>query len=186
MGLWRGTPDLDAITTLAGAADAGLTTSREPETRVMVAPPAVSDVRDEPRLPAGRRLPHVLRSHGPRPAVRALDDIWCGLLAQRICRHLGYSIVAGRPHVDHRRASDPLRNLVKEAPGVEVNERLWETLSDLRFTGATPLDCMSEAGHGLSAASDAYLAGWGRRIGEWCSLFDHSPERSPDVAVAAP
>ena len=48
------------------------------------------------------------------------DDIWCGLLAQRICRHLDYSIVAGRPHVDHRRASDPFRNLVKEAPGVEA------------------------------------------------------------------
>jgi hypothetical protein len=186
MGLWRGTPDLDAITTLAGAADAGVDYVTRAETRVMS--PHQLFPMSGMNL-AFRRDVACLMYFAPmglgQPFAR-FDDIWCGLLAQRICRHLGYSIVAGRPHVDHRRASDPLRNLVKEAPGVEVNERLWETLSDLRFTGATPLDCMSEAGHGLSAASDAYLAGWGRRIGEWCSLFDHSPERSPDVAVAAP
>ena len=45
------------------------------------------------------------------------DDIWCGLILQRIGRHLGFAICTGRPLVWHQRASVALTNLTREAPG---------------------------------------------------------------------
>jgi hypothetical protein len=185
MGLWRGTPDLDAITTLAGVTGHGVDSVTQAETRVMS--PHQLFPMSGMNL-AFRREVACLMYFAPmgigQPYGR-FDDIWCGILAQRICRHLGYSIVAGRPHVDHRRASDPFRNLVKEAPGIELNERLWETISGLRFDATTPIGCMLEAGRTLTAESDPYLAGWGGRIVEWCGLFDRSEERSSTLGLAA-
>jgi hypothetical protein len=101
------------------------------------------------------------------------DDIWCGLIVQRICRHLRRSIVCGRPLVDHRRASDPLANLVKEAPGIDANERMWERIDAVELSGHTPAACMRDLGAGLlaSANGDGYVERWGRAIHAWCDLF---------------
>jgi dienelactone hydrolase len=102
---------------------------------------------------------------------RRFDDIWCGIALQRICRHLGYSIVCGQPFVDHRRASDPFANLVKEAPGILANERLWETIDAVELTASEPLACMEEMGAALAANENEHIAHWGRSIGGWCALF---------------
>jgi Reversibly glycosylated polypeptide len=181
MGLWRGTPDLDAITTLAGVVDPAVDRVTAAPTRVMS--PHQFFPMSGMNL-AFRREVTCLMYFAPmgrgQPYGR-FDDIWCGILAQRICRHLGYSIVSGRPHVDHRRASDPFRNLVKEAPGIAVNERLWETIGALRLQAGTPVGCMREAGEALAATADDYLVGWGRSIISWCGLFADAPDRSPEL-----
>jgi len=169
MGLWRGCPDVDAVSTLAGVdtvSVAGIDTRVMPERQYFpISGMNLAFRRDVACLmyfaPMGRGQPY-----------RRFDDIWCGVVLQRICRHLGYSIVCGRPLVDHRRASDPFVNLVKEAPGVAANEHLWETIDAVRLNGREPHECMAEMGAALSAADDEYLAGWGRRICGWCELFD--------------
>jgi hypothetical protein len=56
-------------------------------------------------------------------------DIWAGLFAKRVCDHLGFAVVVnGAAQVRHERASDPVKNLEREQPGVGPNEALWEAL----------------------------------------------------------
>jgi Reversibly glycosylated polypeptide len=181
MGLWRGAPDLDAITTLAGGGTA--VSIAGAQTRVMSShqyfPLSGMNL-------AFRREVACLMYFAPMGVgepFRRFDDIWCGLGVQRICRHLGYSITCGRPLIDHRRASDPLVNLVKEAPGVAANEHVWEAIDAIELTERDPRRCMLELGAALAGNADAYLAGWGRAIGIWCALFVPAQARAPaDVA----
>jgi hypothetical protein len=181
MGLWRGCPDLDAITMLAGGGTAVSIASAQ--TRVMASHQyfLLSGMNLAFRREVACLMYFVPMGQGQ--PFRRFDDIWCGLGVQRICRHLGYSMTCGRPLVDHRRASDPIVNLVKEAPGVAANEHVWEAIDAVVLTERRPLGCMLELGAALAADADAYLAGWGRAIGIWCALFDPAAVKAPaDVA----
>lgn len=184
IGLWSGYADLDAISTLAGADPALPVTGAV--TRVM---PSQQYFPMSGMNLAFRREITCLMYFAPmgcgQPFAR-FDDIWCGLVVQRICRHLGHSIVCGHPLVDHRRASDPFTNLVKEAPGVEVNERLWEVVDAIPLTGSEPRECMLEVGAWFAALEDDYLAGWGRAITSWCRLFHEVAGAAEPPALAAP
>lgn len=71
-------------------------------------------------------------------------DIWCGIFMKKICDHLGWSVSSGMPYIRHERASDPFKNLRKEANGIEVNEHLWEFIDELEFWSSEPLGCYHE------------------------------------------
>ena len=65
--------------------------------------------------------------HGKR--FNRFGDIWSGLIQKRVLDLLDkVMLINGRASVTHERASDPLVNAEKEAPGLEPNERLWEYL----------------------------------------------------------
>ena len=184
MGLWRGYPDLDAIHTLAGDDQPALLPSLG--TRVM---PSHQYFPFSGMNVAFRREVACLMYFAPmgrgRPFAR-FDDIWCGIVLQRICGHLGYSIACGHPVVDHRRASDPFANLVKEAPGVAANEHLWKKVEAVRLTERTPKACMLEVADAFAAEDDEYLVGWGRAMASWCGLFDERLDMvgsTPDPAA---
>jgi hypothetical protein len=184
MGLWLGHPDIDAIQVLAHPSPGG---TRE----------ACGDCRDRvldrglsSRLMPGeqyfplcgmnlafRREAACLMYFPPmglNSPYSRFDDIWAGLVLQRICRHLRYGIVCGQPVVEHRRASDPFTNLVKEAPGIGANENMWEIVDAVDLLGSDPLTCMREMGAALCAhrSEDKYVRRWGLGIMEWCKLFD--------------
>ena len=56
-------------------------------------------------------------------------DIWSGLFQKRTLDTVGkVMVINGRALVRHERASDPLANLEREAPGIPVNEALWARL----------------------------------------------------------
>jgi hypothetical protein len=181
MGLWRGCPDIDSVMTLAGGQSAVSVTGTA--TRVM---PAAQYFPLSGMNLAFRREVACLMYFPPmgrgQPYGR-FDDIWCGIVVQRIFRHLGYSIVCGRPLIDHRRASNPFTNLVKEAPGIVANEHVWETIDAVELSGDDPRSCMEEMGTALGRSDDEYVARWGRAITAWCALFDVA--RDPLGAVAA-
>jgi Reversibly glycosylated polypeptide len=114
------------------------------------------------------------------------DDIWCGIILQRCCRHLGLSLSLGEPHIRHLRASDPLSNLEKEAPGIRANELFWKAVETTPLSTArhaTPLSCaesvathLTEVGQrDLEIANNetfaAYLAEEGTRMQSWCKMF---------------
>jgi reversibly glycosylated polypeptide/UDP-arabinopyranose mutase len=101
------------------------------------------------------------------------DDIWCGLVAQRVMAHLGWSWVVGEPFVRHSRASDPIANLVKEAPGIKANEEYWKVIEGIELKSNDPLLAVREAGQFLSESgwSDDYMKKWGRSLTRWCDLF---------------
>ena len=174
MGLWVGHPDVDAIQALAHPVRADAVLDRGFSSRVMPA---------EQYFPlcgmnlAFRREVACLMYFPPMglnsPFAR-FDDIWAGLVLQRICRHLRYGIVCGEPVVEHRRASDPFANLVKEAPGISRNENIWEIIDAVDLLGSDPLTCMKEMGAALSdhKSRDEYVQRWGLAILEWCKLFD--------------
>lgn len=181
MGLWVGHPDLDAIQLLVQAGRGGdPVLDRGLASRVMPS---------EQYFPlcgmnlAFRREVACLMYFPPMGAdspYARFDDIWAGLVLQRICRHLRYGIVCGQPLVEHRRASDPFANLVKEAPGIRANENMWEIVDAVELRGCDPLTCMREVGAALSDhETDAeYIRRWGRAILEWCKLFDPGEGRS--------
>ncbi len=175
MGLWLGHPDIDAIQTLArrgspadDVLDRGILSRVMPGDQYFpLCGMNLAFRRDVACLmyfpPMGMDSPY-----------GRFDDIWAGLVLQRICRHLRYGIVCGQPLVDHRRVSDPFANLVKEAPGIRENETLWELVDAVDLTGRDPLSCMREMGAALMAHTSAggYVERWGRAILEWCALFE--------------
>jgi hypothetical protein len=56
-------------------------------------------------------------------------DIWAGLFAKKVCDALDVAMVInGAASVRHERASDPQTNMEREAPGIPVNEGLWDSL----------------------------------------------------------
>jgi reversibly glycosylated polypeptide/UDP-arabinopyranose mutase len=57
---------------------------------------------------------------------RRFDDIWGGVIAQTEFARRGWYLSVGEPFVEHRQASDAAVNAEKEAPGFELNEKLWE------------------------------------------------------------
>jgi hypothetical protein len=53
-------------------------------------------------------------------------DIWCGIFMKKLVDMSGLVVSSGTPFIRHERASNPFKNLIKEANGLEVNEKLWE------------------------------------------------------------
>jgi reversibly glycosylated polypeptide/UDP-arabinopyranose mutase len=170
VGLWSGVPDLDASTRLVCGAAADFT------------PPAGSRV-----LPSGQYVPicgmnlafrrefaplSYFPLMGEGQPYRRFDDIWFGLIAKRICDHLGWHVTVGTPWVRHIRVSDPYANLVKEAPGIALNERLWQIVDALPLTEATAAGCLVEVGQGLQESGDEYLQALGRALRVWAGFFD--------------
>ncbi len=169
MGLWSGIADLDSVQTLAGW------TNEDYE------PPAGSRI-----IPAGQYFPlcgmnfAFLRDIAPLcyfplmgdgQPYRRFDDIWCGVIFKRILDHLGLYVSVGDPAIEHRRASDAMANLVKEAPGIARNETFWETVDRAPLTASTPTDCMSEMGTHLESDADPYVSRLGVAIQTWANLF---------------
>jgi reversibly glycosylated polypeptide len=174
VGLWEGHPDIDAVQSLANPAPAPTgNLISEVRSRVMSSEQyfPMSGMNLAVRREAACLMYFPPMGHDS-PYGR-FDDIWCGLVVQRVCRHLRRSIVCGRPVVEHRKASDAFANLVKEAPGIDANERVWERIDALVLQGETPLACMRDVGASMraSANGDGYLERWGEATLAWCELF---------------
>lgn len=102
-------------------------------------------------------------------------DIWAGIIAKRICDHLGYAVRSGSPHVLHERASDPFVNLRKEAAGIGENEHFWKRVDAIRLKGETVADCYREVALAVHDWGGEYAAYW-RTLGEamatWVRLLE--------------
>jgi len=108
---------------------------------------------------------------GEGQPYRRMDDIWAGLVAKHVADHLGWHLSAGGPVVEHIRASDTLKNLVAEAPGIAANEKYWEIVQSVKLTKTTPAECVQELGEGMQDHEDAYVRKWGRALVVWAGLF---------------
>jgi reversibly glycosylated polypeptide / UDP-arabinopyranose mutase len=81
-------------------------------------------------------------------------DIWCGVLAKKVCDHLGYAVTSGAPMIEHRRASNVWTNLAKEAPGLPVNENLWAAVDAIVLREQTVAGCYAQIAAELSLNGD--------------------------------
>lgn len=56
-------------------------------------------------------------------------DIWSCLFAKKVLDQIGaVMVINGKASVLHDRASDPIANLEREAPGIPLNEDIWDRL----------------------------------------------------------
>lgn len=171
VGLWCGVPDLDAVATLAN----GIPNDFQP--------PAQDRL-----IPAGQYFPWCGMNFAFRREFAVLayfplmgtgspysrfDDIWFGVIAKRVCDHLGWRVSCGRPFVRHRKASDTMTNLVKEAPGIKANEQFWEVIDKIPLSGQCPHGCMTQVGNYLVDQEDGYLKQLGDCILKWVTLFQN-------------
>jgi hypothetical protein len=181
LGLWSGTPDLDALTTLSvgadpAAADVALGGRFEPPAGNWIVPDGClvpvsgMNLAFRSELLYGMYWP----IQGRDSPFRRFDDIWGGLTVQKVIEQLRHRIVVGEPHVCHTRASDPLVNLVKEAPGIAAHERYWRLIDELPWSGASPREIMLEFASQLTARAgdDGYLSRWSEAVRVWCRLVD--------------
>lgn len=99
------------------------------------------------------------------------DDIWAGVFAKKICDHLGLAVVSGSPFVEHRKASDPSANLVKERVGMRINEGLWKHVDDARLTKRRPAACFRELADVIDFPSGRYFERLRLAMRIWSGLF---------------
>lgn len=171
VGLWTNVPDLDGVCQLANGIPNGF-----------VPPSGVRVLARGQYVPICGMNLGFRREFAPlayfglqgqgQPYAR-FDDLWFGVIAKRICDHLGWSITIGEPFVRHDRASDPFVNLVKEAPGIKTHESFWRHLDAMPLSATTAVECMREAAAHVSRfASDPYWERLGEAMRIWAGLFD--------------
>lgn len=167
-GLWSGVPDFDAPTQLVTSRAAGLF---EPVDQA---------------IPTGSYFPMCGMNLAFLPEMvpcmyfmlmgrnwefDRFGDIWCGIFAKKICDHLGYGVSSGSPIVAHQRASNIWDNLRKEAPGLVLNESLWEAVDRIVLSSGTVSSCYREIAGGLPIEGD-YWDSLRRAMFIWTDLVD--------------
>jgi reversibly glycosylated polypeptide/UDP-arabinopyranose mutase len=182
VGLWSGVPDLDAPYQLVKGSMTDFT------------PPDESRI-----LPRGQFVPicgmnlcfrreftplAYFPLQGQGWPYRRFDDIWFGVIAKKVCDHLGWLISIGRPWVRHTKASDVYENLVKEAPGISHNESFWRVIDAIDLSNTSSATAaMRRIGESLGRHEDTYMGALGAAIQAWVGLFerhDHAIVKSRD------
>ncbi len=100
------------------------------------------------------------------------DDIWAGIFSKKIMDHLGYAVINGSPFVKHNKASDPFKNLQKEALGIEANEELWKLVDQVHLTSSSPVQCYLELANKIKWPKEKYFSkDLKKAMIIWASLF---------------
>ena len=81
---------------------------------------------------------------GPSWGFDQFDDIWAGIFSKKVLDHLNYGVTSGYPSVEHRKQSNAFINLEKQAPGLMLNEELWQMIDEVKLTKDNPIDCYKE------------------------------------------
>jgi len=172
MGLWQGVPDYDSVRSLSE----GIPTDFKPPTHNRIIPHGSYFPFCGMNFSFKREMTPL--TYFPLMGVNSpfsrFDDIWFGIIAKKICDHLGLLISVGGPAILHERASNVLNNLVKEAPGIKENETFWEAIDEIELESDTPLICMKEVSKWLcwKHFEDTYLGKLGMAMQLWCEFFE--------------
>lgn len=181
MGLWSGTADLDALQTLLGSP---ATHGFEPVVQTQVVsrhhyvPLCGMNLAFRAEALPAMYFPKM----GDGSPYRRFDDVWCGVVMQRVFAHLDWVWTVGTPVVVHTRASDPLVNLEKETPGLAAHERFWKIIDAAPLAADTLAGSLVEMAAHLRAQDDDYLRDWGRGLVRWLAHC----ERPARVATRRP
>lgn len=170
-GLWWSVPDLDAPTRLVQDIDPAYTAPARHGHHVV--PPgqwlAFSAMHFAVRRDFAPALYQLLM--GPDWGYHRFDDIWSGLFAKRIADYLGEPVTYGDPAVEHLQASDVLRNLEAEAPGIGEHERRWREIAALPLEGNSVISVYRSLARGLAGFGGDYWPKLAEAMGVWCDQF---------------
>lgn len=166
-GLWSGVPDYDAVTQLvAHRLDNKLSYQEMVFPHGLYFPMCIMNVAFKPEIAV---LMYQLLL-GERYKYARFDDMWAGVIAKRICDHLGYWMASGSPTVMHSRASNVWKNLKLEVGGLEVNEVFWEKVDQVELSATDPASCYSEVASQLDFQGE-YWDELKLAMRTWTSLF---------------
>lgn len=179
MGFWSGVPDDDAVAALAASRAGGpgmIDFATVASTRLMPSqqywPFCGMNFAARAEALPGLYFP----KQGKGVPYRRFDDIWCGTILQRACAHLGLGLTAGPPYINHSKASDPMVNLVKEAPGIAANQVFWKIVDAIDLGNADTLAKAVERvasafargeGHALAESAHPGFGHYLKRLGGW-------------------
>jgi reversibly glycosylated polypeptide / UDP-arabinopyranose mutase len=99
------------------------------------------------------------------------DDIWAGIFAKKIIDHLGWAAVNGSPFIEHKKASDPQKNILKEKRGITANEWMWKRVDEAALSKDTPAECYVELAKNIRFPRDTYFERLREAMGHWGNLF---------------
>lgn len=185
-GLWWNVPDIDAPTRLVEGVRRLY--ERPYATGINLVPPgtwlafsAMHVVVHRDLIPAMYQL-----LMGPAWRFHRFDDIWSGMFAKKICDHLGWAVTMGGPLVEHEQASDPLNNLVAEAPGIAEHERRWRDIAAIPVAGDCATCAYRSIAAGVARLEGAYpWAKLAEAMSLWADLFGCQAERPVQPSPAA-
>jgi hypothetical protein len=99
------------------------------------------------------------------------DDIWAGIFSKKIMDHLEMGVVNGSPIVEHRKASKPKTNLLKESTGMKINEIIWKKVDEVNLTKNNPKDCYIELANKTDFPKNNYFKKLKEAMLIWANLF---------------
>jgi hypothetical protein len=99
------------------------------------------------------------------------DDIWAGIFSKKIMDHLKIGVVNGSPMINHKKASKPNINHIKEKNGMILNETVWQVVDNVRLTKTTPKDCYKELARKVKFPKNDYFNQLKSAMEIWAELF---------------
>ena len=173
IGLWEGVADFDGVQTLAHLSAGGRMHNFTPPLGNRIIPRGQYVPMCGMNLCFAREATPFLYFPlmGQDSPYARFDDIWAGVIAKRLCDHLGERVSVGEPFVKHVRASDPFQNLVKEAPGIAANETFWQQIDAVPLGEPSASAALRELASGLQESKDAYISRLGSALDIWDALL---------------
>lgn len=101
-------------------------------------------------------------------------DIFCGIVAKKVCDTYGWSVRSGTPYIYHSRASNVFDNLIKEAKGIKYNEVFWKVVDRVKHNPNRDiyLDIAEEIGNAQELDLQ-YFKMLSKSMKVWFSLFEN-------------
>ena len=169
VGLWEGVPDFDCIHSLAAKVPDNFKPPKY--TRILAnnqyVPICGMNLAFKKEIAPACYFPLM----GMISPYKRFDDIWFGVLAKKICDHLGFHISCGMPFINHKKHSDPFVNLEKETPGIVFNEEFWTIIDSIKLRSKTPKGCMGDIAKVLKKSDNDYMSRLGKAIEIWEGFF---------------
>lgn len=170
-GVWWNVPDLDAPTRLVEGIDPAYTVDARHGHHVVpkgqwLAFSAMHFAVRRDFVPALYQL-----LMGQDWGYHRFDDIWSGLFAKKIADYLGEPVTFGDPAVKHLQASDVLKNLEAEAPGIGEHERQWRHIAALPLEGNSVIAAYRSLARGLAGFGGEYWPKLAEAMELWCDQF---------------
>lgn len=123
-GVWEGVADWDAPTQLVRGSHYPIWFYRGPIPKGVYYPMCSMNLAFKRKM-----LPYIF--HAPWAlGINRFDDIFAGIVSKREIDKHGWAAVTGYARVKHERESNVFKNLVNEAPGIELNETFWQGNED--------------------------------------------------------
>ena len=94
--------------------------------------------------------------------IHRYDDIWIGLIVQRLMHKMGDSVSFGCPIVEHRRNThNYAKDLRVEFNGIVLNDRMWRSIMDMPIESKTYKDGFLEIAYNLPKLFEDNRWFWG-------------------------